>query len=164
MTTLLGIFTNAPIYVWPLLIALIFVGLHARKDRETSVYPMLALPLLAIAGFANLLSLPDQTTTWTSWGAAYALGAAIGFWLQSGWITWRRGMRVGLRGEWATLIMVMVIFWTSFAMGFLGAVAPDRLATAPLSILLPAIEGVGSGFFLGRVIRVLTTRSAPAAP
>lgn len=155
MDMLLRLITGAPVYVWPLLIGLIWLGLKSRKDRETSILPLYALPFLALAGLPNLLAMPNQSLTWGVWAITYAAGALGGYALQSRYVIARVGSRAQLRGEWVTMIMVMAIFWSSYALGVTAAVAPGALADGAPAVLFPAIEGVLSGMFLGRLLRIL---------
>ncbi len=152
---MLAFITGAPIYVWPLLIVLIVLGLHSTRDRTTSIIPMLALPFLGLAGLSNLLDMPLQGTTWASYGVAYIFGLMIGWRVQGRFLVERVGLRAQLRGEWVTFFMMMAIFWSSYALGVTTAVAPDVLLRTPFAIGFPVLEGIGAGFFLGRIIRVL---------
>ena len=149
------ILTGIPLFVWPLFALLLALGILASKDRETSVYPMYALPLLALTGLPNLLAMPDQSTTWISFGLAYLLGAAFGHRVQKRRLQWRSGMRVSIKGEWWSLTMMMLIFWANFAEGMIGGTAPDLLTSLPAKAIIPALKGLGSGFFLGRVLCIL---------
>ena len=153
----------SPLLPWPLLAVLIVLGLHSTRDRTTSLIPLMALPFLALAGLANLLSMPDQAMTWASYAPAYVLGAIKGWQVQGRYLVSRDGLRVELRGEWITFIMMMLIFWSSYALGVMAAIAPQALAQLPLALLFPVLEGVRSGFFLGRLLCILR-RGRPAQP
>ena len=116
---------------------------------------MALLPLLGLTGLPSLMKMPDPVTAWTSFGAAYALGALVGAWKQRRTLLWVRDGRAAMRGEWFSLAFMMLIFWTNFAERLLTAIAPVVLTNLPAKALLPAIKGLGAGFFLGRVIAVM---------
>ncbi|SPF78394.1 hypothetical protein [Pseudoprimorskyibacter insulae] len=164
MDILLRILSGPPLWVWPLLALLIALGILSSRDRESAIWPMFLLPFLAFTGLPNLLAMPDQATTWASFGLVYGLGALAGARKQRTTLVWKRAGRVSVKGEWMSIAMMMLIFWTNFSEGILTAVAPDAIAVLPAKALIPALKGMGSGFFLGRVITVLraTDHSAPA--
>ena len=148
------IFTEAPIWVWPLLLLLVFVGLRARKKRSVPVVLIYALPLMGVMALRSVFALSAPTAVWAVFALAYGAGAVAGYRLQVRWILGRVGRRVKLSGEYLTLTVMMVIFWANFVGGVLGAVAPDLYQTLIFQGVFAAIVAAASGSFLGRSLRV----------
>lgn len=155
MPSIFQVFTGAPIWVWPLLLLLILLGLRASRTQEVLIPAYLAMPLIALTNLPTLAALPVPALM--AWGLAYLCGAALGYRLQARWILWRQGLRARLQGEWLSLAVMMMLFWTNFINGVLGAVAPSLAETQSYSVMLALILGSASGSFLGRPLRVLAT-------
>ena len=119
-----GIITGAPIWVWPLLALLVFIGLRARRTRKAPVGLVYALPLLGALALRSTAALPADGWIWLVFAAAYVSGGWGGYLLQQGWLLGREGRMVRLAGENLTLAVMMLVFWANFAGGFLRAVAP----------------------------------------
>lgn len=151
-----GIVTGAPLWVWPLLLVLLALGLRASRPRETSLLPLCLLPLIGLSNLSTLAQLSDTGFAWKVWGLAYLVGAGLGFLQQGAWIVERRGWRAHVEGEWLTLCTMMLLFWANFANGAIPALAPDFANSTLYLILFPALLGLASGSFLGRPLRLLT--------
>ena len=151
--------TKAPLWVWPLLVLLLVVGLRAARPRETSLAPYLFLPLLGGITLNTLAHLPAPFLVWGSWLLAYGLGTASGYALQRRWLVTRAGWRVTLRGEWLTLLVVLTIFGAGFATGVLRAIAPDAIGATAFLILFSAVTGLCAGSFLGRSLQLFLSPS-----
>lgn len=134
--------TGAPVWVWPLLVALIALGVSRLRDREMPVWRLLLLPAILIgisvvtvlAGGSGLARLVAMT-------AGLAAGAV------AGWASMRNVKVVRLndglvfvKGEYVSLIAILGIFASRFASGFVTATAPQLLemnGVAELFVLLP---------------------------
>ncbi|CUH87593.1 hypothetical protein PH5382_01522 [Phaeobacter sp. CECT 5382] len=160
---LTGILTGAPLWIWPLLLLLILLGLHASRDREMSILPYSLMPLIALSNVPVLIVQPEAGMAFGAWGLAYICGAGLGFRIQARWIIARRGLRAEVAGEWLSLAVMMLLFWANFANGVTVAVAPDLVASSAYQILFPALLGLASGSFLGRPVRILLWPNAPVA-
>jgi hypothetical protein len=146
--------TNAPIWVWPLFVLLVFVGLRATRPRNAPVALFYGLPFLGLLGLRSLLALPAPGWGLALWAIMLLIGAALGYAAQRRWLIERTGKTVSLRPEWLTLIVVMILFWSNFATGVVRATAPQMLTTPGYIATLAIILGLSSGSFLGRAIRV----------
>jgi hypothetical protein len=155
-----GIMTGAPLWVWPLLLVLLALGLRASRPRETSLLPLCLLPLIGLSNVSTLTGLADPALAWKAWSLAYLLGAGLGFLQQGAWIVERRGWRAHIKGEWLTLTTMMLLFWANFANGTIATLAPNLAASTLYLILFPALIGLASGSFLGRPLRLLTWNNA----
>lgn len=149
------ILTGAPIWVWPLLALLVFLGTKATKLRETPVILIYCLPLLGILSLRSVGSLPSPITAWSIFALSYSIGAFLGFKYQSKWVLEHKGKTVILKGEWITLVAMMSLFWANFAIGFVQATNPELLGDASFVAPFCALIGLAAGSFLGRALKVM---------
>lgn len=151
-----GILTGAPVWVWPLLVVLIILGLRSTKQRRVPVWLIYAMPLLALTSFGKVIALSQLPFGLQGYLAGYALGI-LGGWIGQGhWLISKQGGLAEIRGEWFTLLAVMTIFWANFVQGVLTAIAPDLLNAPLYTPLFALIIGIPGGFFLGRTLRTIT--------
>ncbi|MGC1505133.1 MAG: hypothetical protein WA782_13475 [Sulfitobacter sp.] len=146
--------TGAPIWVWPLLALLIFVGLRARQERTAPALLIYLLPLLGLLALRSVAALPAGVWVWLVFVLFYGLGACAGHHLQSRWLLDREGRMVQLAGENLTLLVMMIVFWANFAGGVLLAVAPDVYDNSMFQAGFAAILALSAGTFAGRAFRV----------
>ena len=155
-----GILTGAPIWVWPLLAVLVWLGLRSSKQRRVPVWLVYAMPLLALTSFERILALAEKPYGLHGYLAGYALGTLGGWIGQRRWLITKSNGIVEVKGEWFTLLAVMTIFWANFVQGVLGALAPDVLAAPLYAPIFAMVIGIPGGFFLGRTARTVATRDA----
>lgn len=155
--------TRAPVWVWPLLVLLLAVGLRARRDRESPVLPIYLMPLMGILTLVAVLRLEPGLPVWLVFGLAWALGLGAGYRLQGGLTLARRPGRVTMRGEWMTLAVLMAVFWTAFGWNVAMAVAPLVTALIGVQMAWVALAGALSASLAGRALRVALTRPTPGA-
>ena len=148
------IILGPPVWVWPLLILLLWLGIRASRDRTTHVATIYWLPFLGFLSFFAVKRMGAPDYIWLCFGSAMAAGIALGFWLQRRWIVDGQGAHVSLRGEWLTLTMMMVVFWSNFVSGTVRAIAPDVYSSLPFVVAFASVVGLVSGLFGGRAIRV----------
>ena len=160
MKFLEGVATNAPIWVWPLLLVLIYVGVSALRNRTTSTYLVYAYPLLSISALGAVRGLADPQVAWLSFLVGFAFGAWQFYQLQGRWILEKTRHHVRLAGEPYTLLFLMLVFWSNFVAGVLEVLSPATLTSLPFIVLFALILGTASGSFLGRSLRVITAKSA----
>ncbi len=146
--------TGAPVWVWPLLLLLILVGLRARQARSVPVVLIYLLPLLGLLALRSTAALPADNWIWLVFGGGYAAGVWAGHHLQARWVRAREGARVRLAGENLTLVVMMVIFWANFAGGVLREVAPAVYGMAAFQVILVLLVAASAGSFAGRALRV----------
>lgn len=148
------IITGTPIWVWPLLGLLVFVGLRATRSRETMVLPLYFLPLLGVLSVMAVNRFHPGPIIWGAFAMAYLLGVGAGFGLQKKVLLEKTGHRVRLRGEWVTLGLMMVVFWMNFTGGVMRVVVPQIYNGAGFQAGFTVIAGLVAGIFLGRAVRV----------
>jgi len=159
-----GVLANAPIWIWPLFILLLVIGLMATRDRRSPVAPFYALPFLGILALGATRELGSPQLAGICFGGGAILCGLITYRVQGSWIVARDRRFIHLRGEWLTLITLMVIFFSRFLVGMLEAVNPALLNLPVMVAALAFVFGAASGSFLGRSVRILRTRVDPHHP
>ena len=150
-----GIFQGAPLWVWPLLVALIILGLLSTRARSVPRAVFFVLPFTALITFNSIASLPNPWVVWPVFIVGYGIGAYIAYGLQSRWILGRDGNRLLISGEWFTLAVLMSIFFSNFVAGAVEAIVPQAYQSAEFMVPFAFIIAAASGSFLGRSVRAL---------
>lgn len=158
---LIQIISGAPIWVWPLLVGLVLLGLRATKERRTPYLPIYFYWLLGILSLNAVNGLSPSPMVWAVFGGLYLLGAALGFQFQRRIIVTKSAGRITLKGEWVTLAVFMTVFWMNFVGGVVSAISPETYAAAGFHMIFAAIAGLVAGSFIGRALRVFFTPATP---
>lgn len=161
------ILNHTPHYVWAILAFLVYRGLAASRARVLGlraafVMPalMLALGLHSVAANFGLLSLAGA-----AWLAGLAAGAALA-WRGAGVHALaldRAARTVRVRGSWAPLVLMLLVFAGKFAFAVALAVQPSL--GGQLAFALPACAAFGAlaGGFMGVPLRLLAALCAAPA-
>lgn len=152
---MVNIVTNIPVWVLPLFLGLVWLGMRATRERRVSPLPMLAMPLMGMMAVNRAQTLPQAEIALTALALAFAVGALVGFALQKRWIIATDGRRVHLRGEWLTLATLLGLFAINFAVGLAEGLGLALVSGVAFAGLFGAVAGVLSGTLLGRALRVV---------
>jgi len=147
--------SSIPLFVWPLFVVLVFVGLRASKPRVMPIGLFYGLPFIGLAVLPTFFQIGLSLQTLAVFIAAYAIGASIGFHRQKELIEGFEGSRVALVGEWLTMATVMTIFFSNFVLGTLKAIQPSLVNSTIFQLGFLCIVGICSGLFLGRSLQVI---------
>jgi len=148
------ILANIPIWVFPLFILLLVIGLRAMRRRQLPVAVIYAIPLLGVLGLRAIIALPTSLWIWAIFAGFGALGIKTGMALQRRWLIGRNGNRVELEGEPLTLVLMMSVFAGNFVVGLVSEVAPEVLTMALFQFGFTALLSTVSGIFCGRALWV----------
>jgi hypothetical protein len=164
---LLQILQRTPPWVFALFAVLVVFGLLQTRTRRISLARVTILPLVLIG-----LSLSGL---WGTFGAnAFAIAAwlaavlsAVLFNRSAKWprkVSYVAATRHFLvEGSWLPLAVMMIIFFTRYAVTVTLAINPGLAATSWLPISVSFAYGLMSGAFLARALRILGARSGVAA-
>ncbi|MFK7902056.1 MAG: hypothetical protein AB8B49_04350 [Nitratireductor sp.] len=152
-------FSNTPIWVWPLLVLLIAIGIRSSKTRYAPIALFYGLPFMGLLGLNGILRLEHVLLGIAAYALSMLLGALYGYRLQSALILGRAGNKVHLKGEWLTLVCLLLIFASNFVSGVLGATAPMIAASVWFCILFSLVVGFAGGSFVGRSFQILKTKA-----
>ena len=154
-TTVTNTITHAPLWVWPLFIFLLWIGICSSRQRKGSMVLYYTLPFLGLMTIFQIARLPNPELAWSGSMAGFLVGCLSGYRLQRRWLIEKNHNRLTLAGEWITLLTVMIVFWANFAKGVLAVAAPGLLFDPFFLVFFTFIVGWASGSFLGRSLRVV---------
>lgn len=149
-----AILSAIPIWVFPLLFGLVWLGSRASKTRAVSVWLVYALPLLGLLSLSRAQGLPQAETALVMLLIGYGAGAVWGYRAQAAWVIRRDARRVHLRGEWVTMVTILSLFILNFATGIVQGMAPALAEGATFALGFGLLAGVLSGSLMGRALRV----------
>jgi hypothetical protein len=149
-----AILSAIPLWVFPLLFGLVWLGLRARKPRAVSVWMVYALPILGLLSLNAAQGLAQAEAALTALALAYIVGAVWGYRAQGAWIIRRDTRRVHLCGEWMTMVTILSLFALNFATGMLQSMVPSLAGGIPFALGFGMLAGALSGSLMGRALRV----------
>ena len=120
----LGIWENAPIWVWPLFLVLVFIGLMAMRDRKSSIIPYFFYPLFGLSAANVIAGMGHVPMIWVVFSTSYLIGVGLAFRWQNSLILEKYGWNMRLKGDRITILILMLIFFSNFVSGVIEAVAP----------------------------------------
>jgi len=156
---LLQILQRTPPWVFALFVVLVFFGLVQTRARQITLARVTILPLvligLSLSGIAGTFGAnPYALAAWA--------GAVLTALLLNRAIRWPRTISYApetrnflVAGSWAPLAVMMVIFFTRYAIAVTLAMHPEFAATLWLPVAVSFAYGLMSGAFLARAIRIL---------
>ncbi|MBI2740940.1 MAG: hypothetical protein HYX38_30950 [Rhodospirillales bacterium] len=152
------IVVNTPLWVWPLMLLVLWLGWRGLQPR---VLPPVRLAILPLVGVVTSLAGIAQSLQPALAGAGWAVALLAA--LPLGWaIGTRRAVRLRpedgrleVTGGWFALGFGISIFFVRYALGVLSGVMP-HLRAAPLWIVLSgSVGGVVTGIGLGWLANLL---------
>ena len=158
MPSFFQIVTNTPLWVWPLMAFILWLGLQGLRQRAIPVWRLAILPAVSLA-----TSLGGIAQSVNPAGAAAGWGLALIAFLPLGW-AFGQDRPVRLRpedgkleiaGGWFALLFGLSIFAVRYAMGVLFGVLP-ALRAEPLWIYVSgAVGGMVTGIGIGWLANLL---------
>lgn len=133
---------GAPVWVWPLLLALVALGVSRMRDRDMPLWRLLLLPVI-LTGVSLTTTMSAQMTGSTLAAAIAGASAGLfaGLWsMRAVPVVMLPGNRVRVKGEFISLFAILGIFASRFAAGTLAAIAPEIIrmqGVTELFALLP---------------------------
>ncbi len=145
---MIEVITRAPLYVWPLLAYLIYVGIRSRKTRWISMNLLAVCPVAFLSWSYYSRAFPIAV-----WLLCIAAGVGLGLLMVRNLpIRFDKKKRLAeIPGNWVTLGMSLSIFVIRYYLGVIYALFPDMIGSWPL-MTLEVTAVVISGIFLGRLI------------
>jgi hypothetical protein len=159
MPSLFQIVSHTPLWVWPLLAAIIALGLYGLRPRTLPPWRLAILPMVGAAvSLTAVVQSPRPALAFAAWMlallASLALGNALG---RRRSVQWLADGRLEIAGGWFMLLFAVSIFAVRYALGVVFGVAP-ALKAEPLWIGLSSgaggvIAGIGLGWLGGLLLR-----------
>jgi hypothetical protein len=157
MTAMTEAVTHTPIWVWPLILVVLWLGARNLKTRERSLASLYILPLvLLVLAVVNLASSrADLTLAIPAFIVGLLIGGAIGWNLVPRGATAIRGAgRVEVPGSVAPLLIVIAAFVLRYAIGYTYGRWPELRADPALAIEFGATGALLAGIIWGRILRL----------
>lgn len=151
---LMSILEGAPIWAWPLLVFLIYLGFKATRQRTILKLIIYLLPLLGLLSVNAVRSLPAASYIWGIFTFGYLFGAWAGFLFQKKILLKKLEKHVVLAGEWLTFVVLMAIFWMNFLVGAVKIISPEIYGLPMFHIIFSVVAALTAGSFIGRSARV----------
>ena len=117
--TLSGIFNNAPLWVWPLLLILVVLGLRETKTRQVNKISFYFLLLISLIGIRGIIGLEHQYYAYISCLVFFSLGVGFGMYFQNEHIMEVHEKKLAVKGEWLTISILLIIYFSNFIKGIL---------------------------------------------
>ena len=169
MPSILDIVLRTPLWVWPLLVLMLWLGWSGRRARTLHPARLAILPLVGLGtSFAGIVQSAAPSLAAIGWLvgllAALPIGHAIG---RRRAVRRLEGGRMEIAGGWFMLGFAVSIFAARYALGVLFGIAP-ALKAMPLWIVLSGgvggvIAGIGLGWLAGLLMRRLPVARLVAA-
>lgn len=164
--TIFQIVTHTPLWVWPLMALVVWLGVLGLRQRTLPLWRLAILPVVGLLfSLTGIGQSSRPALALLTWLAALAVGLPLGLWLGR-----RRAVRrlddgrLELAGGWFMLAFGLSIFAVRYALGVVFGMAP-ALRAEPAWIALAGgggglVAGVGLGW-LGGVGAVRSSRWMP---
>lgn len=144
---MLQIILHTPLYVWPLLAYLIWIGWKSTKTHLISWKLLLIMPAIM-----SVWSACSGISIWK-----WLICTALGVWLGS--LTVRRlnlrfdkeRNKIEISGSWAPMVLSLSMFGLKYFLAVISHLYPELKGGSPF-FLLDCATSVISGMFTGRVI------------
>lgn len=160
------IVVNTPLWVWPLMLFVLWLGWRGLRPRTMPPARLAILPLVGLAtSLAGVAQSPQPGLALAGWAAALLAALPLGWAIGS-----RRAVRLRpedgrleVAGGWFALGFGMSIFVMRYTLGVLFGTMPGLRAEALWIVLSDGVGGVVTGIGLGWLANLLLRAWRPAA-
>lgn len=161
------ILLNAPWWVWPILLAIVVLGLRATRRRLLNPVFLVVLPgAFAVVSLGVTLGRNlGHADVPLVWIAGFAAGAGFGWWGALRSDVYAQGTGVSVPGSWSVLVVPLLFFALQFWFGYLRFARPGLVDAMPYRLVAPFGGALMTGFFSGRAagLFLLYRRALPRA-
>ncbi len=148
--------TKAPLWVWPLLAYLIFIGIKSSKPMILPlglIKRLMIIPVVFLVWALYTIFESTETYEFIVLMLGMILGTVLGYFLTRHQNVRfdRKNQLIAIPGSWMTLIVALSIFCIKFSLGALSSIQPELKGTWIL-LLMQFGAVLFSGIFVGRGI------------
>jgi hypothetical protein len=153
------IVTKAPIWVWPLLLVLIALGLMQSRNRTVPPQPIIVIStaMLCLSAYGVISSFQGSVLALLAWAKLLTITLLIcqkmGY--PQGWQFDANTGRMQVPGSWLPMALFLGIFLTKFAVGAALAMRPALAQQLNFALPISALYGLLSGIFAARALHAL---------
>jgi hypothetical protein len=171
MPSFFQIVANTPLWVWPLMAVVLWLGLQGLRPRVIPVWRLAILPIVGLAtSLGGIAQSVDPARAATGWALALLAFLPLGWAFGQGRPVRLRPEdgRLEIAGGWFALGFSISIFAVRYAMGVLFGVLPALRAELLWIYVSGAVGGMVAGIGIGWLANLLrrarrSTRVAPCA-
>jgi hypothetical protein len=156
---ILQVLQRTPLWVWPLFLALVWLGVLQSRPRELSRTRLFVLPAVMIG--LSLLSVGSTfggaPVSLAAWGGGIALAVLV-YRLTgrpAGVVYSPASRTYSVPGSWLPLTLMMAIFFSRYAISVTLAIQPLLREAAAFAGGVSLLSGLASGIFFARARRIL---------
>lgn len=156
---ILEILKRTPVWVFFLFALLVYIGFQQSRTRTVSPQRLAILPaaLLALSLYGVLSAFGTSPFALGVWGAALALAAVAISLVPFPRGVVRSGNSFQVPGSWVPFALMMVIFFTRYAIAVSLARDPSLRQAAGFVAAVAASYGLPTGYFVARTVNILRT-------
>ena len=145
-----------PWWVYLIFVYCVKVGLKSAQPGVVSIWKMMIIPLVFVG--LSLESVFSHYVLSSMVLSTYAMALGVGILL--GWYMVSRlaidvdrdKKLLRLPGGWSTMVIIMIIFFSKYYLGYEMSQDPEVLTNTHFEILSLAVMGVTAGMFVGRLL------------
>jgi hypothetical protein len=159
MPSFFQIVANTPLWVWPLMAFVLWLGWQGLRPRTVPLWRLAILPLVGLGtSLAGVVQSASPGLAVAAWAVALLACLPLGYAIGSRRSVWARGdSRLEIDGGWFVLAFGISIFTVRYALGVLFGVLP-ALRIEPLWIGLSGgvggmVAGIGIGWLVNLLLR-----------
>lgn len=165
MEAIMEALKGTPWWVYIVFAYLLSIGIRALRPQVVRLKKIFLIPIIFILwSLYGLVSKFKAPTDVGRWLVFLSIGALIGWWIASSWKIKadKQKLLIQLPGGPTTLILILLIFSTKYAFGYLYETDPSAQDNFLIYTLDVISSGVITGMFVGRALCYL--RKFKAAP
>ncbi len=153
------IFFKAPVWIWPLLLVLIALGLLQSRTRAMPPLRMIIIStaMLCMSAYGVMTAFHGSGWALLAWLALLSMTLLIcnqlGY--PRGWQWDVSTKRLQVPGSWLPMVLYVGIFLIKFAVGALLTMRPTLAQQLNFSVPISALYGLLSGIFAARALHAL---------
>jgi hypothetical protein len=158
------IVVNTPLWVWPLMLFVLWLGWRGLQPRTLPVGRLAVLPLVGIGtSVAGIAQSMQPTLALLGWSVALLAALPLGYLIGS-----RRavrplgGGRIEIAGGWFVLVFAMSIFAVRYTLGVMFGIMPALRAESFWIVLAGGVGGIVTGIGVGWIANLLRRAYRPA--
>jgi hypothetical protein len=164
MPSFFQIVANTPLWVWPLMLFVLWLGWRGLQPRILPVGRLAVLPLVGVGTSATGIAQSMQPRLAVlGWSVALLAALPLGYLIGS-----RRsvrplgGGRIEIAGGWFVLVFAVSIFAVRYTLGVLFGAMPALRAETFWIVLSGGVGGIVTGIGVGWIANLLRRAYRPA--
>lgn len=158
---ILQVIQRTPLWVWPLFVALVWLGFLQSRTRALHRVRLFVLPatMLGLSLFGVGSTFGAAPLSFAAWGCGIVLAVLLNLLLRQprGAAYSAAARTFTVPGSWLPLALIMVIFFTRYAITVAIAINPPLREAAAFAGSASLAYGLMSGTFFARALHVLRT-------